>query len=35
MVACTLVLAAIIPTAALAGAKNAAHGGHHEQHCVH
>jgi Zn-dependent protease with chaperone function len=35
MVACTLVLAAIVPTAALAGAQNDAHGNHHDQHCVH
>jgi Zn-dependent protease with chaperone function len=35
MVACTLALAAVLPTAALAGAQNDAHGAHHDGHCAH
>lgn len=35
MVACTLMLAAILPTAAVAGARADAHGTHHDEHCVH
>jgi Zn-dependent protease with chaperone function len=35
MVACTLMLAAILPTAAVAGTQNDAHGTHHDEHCVH
>ena len=35
MVACTLALAAVLPTAALAGAQNDAHGVHHDGHCAH
>lgn len=35
MVACTLLLAAILPTAAVAGARADAHGTHHDEHCIH
>jgi hypothetical protein len=35
MVVCTLLLAAVVPTAAVAGAGGDAHRTHHGQHCVH
>jgi Peptidase family M48 len=35
MVACTLFLAAAVPTAAVAGVEHDAHHGHHGQHCEH
>ena len=35
MVACTLALAAVLPTAAVAGVQNDAHGAHHAGHCAH
>jgi Zn-dependent protease with chaperone function len=35
MVMCTLLLAAIVPTAAVAGAAGDAHQAHHGQHCAH
>jgi hypothetical protein len=35
MVACTLLLAALVPTAAVAGAGADAHRAHHAQHCEH
>jgi beta-lactamase regulating signal transducer with metallopeptidase domain len=35
MVTCTLALAAVLPTAALAGAQADAHGAHHDRHCGH
>jgi hypothetical protein len=35
MTACTLLVAAILPTAAVAGVEHDAHHGHHGQHCQH
>jgi hypothetical protein len=35
MVVCTLLLAAMVPTAAVAGARGDPHQAHHAQHCEH